>query len=85
MVVVTSWESSETLPKAIRHSAWHYHMTSAAERRETGHWWRRELVAVGPPIEPKITGPHHGVRDSFDPLLLNRLALGRRCFALRWL
>ncbi|MEC8050423.1 MAG: lipase maturation factor family protein [Myxococcota bacterium] len=65
----------ETLPKAIRHSAWHYHMTSAVERRETGHWWRRELVAVGPPIEPKITGPHHGVRDSFDPLLLNRLAL----------
>ena len=50
-------------------------MTSAAERRTTGHWWRRELLAVGPPIEPKITGPHHGVRDSFDPLLLDRLAL----------
>ena len=65
----------DKLPKAIRHSAWHYHMTCAAERRKTGHWWRRELLAVGPPIEPKRTGPHHGVRESFDPLLLNRLAL----------
>ena len=65
----------QSLPKAIRHSAWHYHMTSYAERSETGQWWNRELLAVGAPIALKTTDSEIGIRANFDPLLLDRLTL----------
>ena len=64
-----------TLPIAIRHTAWHYHLNSRSERLDSGHWWRRELLAVGPAIEFKSTDPTLGIRPSFEPLLLDRLAL----------
>ncbi len=35
-------------PKFIRIALYQYRFTDAAERRETGDWWRRELVWRGP-------------------------------------
>jgi hypothetical protein len=37
-------------PRATRVVYWQYHFTTPAERRSTGAWWRRELVATTPPV-----------------------------------
>jgi hypothetical protein len=35
-------------PKFVRIALYQYQFTDAAEGRETGNWWRRELVWIGP-------------------------------------
>jgi len=37
-------------PKYIRISLYEYRFTTTAERRQTGDWWRRDLVGLGPAI-----------------------------------
>jgi hypothetical protein len=45
-------------PRAGRVVYWQYHFTSAAEKRATGAWWRRErLGATAPVLCPATTAP----------------------------
>jgi len=37
-------------PKEIRAVLWQYWFTSLAEKRETGNWWRRQLVGLYAPV-----------------------------------
>lgn len=37
-------------PRAVRIAYWRYRFTTAAERRESGAWWRRELLAATLPV-----------------------------------
>ncbi len=44
-------------PRAIRVVLWQYWFTSLAEHRETGRWWRRELVGLyAPTLERNQAG-----------------------------
>ncbi|MEC9464713.1 MAG: lipase maturation factor family protein [Myxococcota bacterium] len=63
------------IPRAIRHTAWHYLLNSQKVRQESGAWWTRQLIGVGPPITLVSTNPQLGIRDTFDPLILDRLSL----------
>lgn len=42
-------------PRATRVVYWQYHFTTPAERRATGAWWRRELLAVTVPVRCAAT------------------------------
>jgi hypothetical protein len=37
-------------PRVARIAYWRYHFTTAAERRESGAWWKRELLATTRPV-----------------------------------
>jgi hypothetical protein len=37
-------------PRAVRVVYWQYHFTTPAQRRATGAWWRRALVAAAPAV-----------------------------------
>ena len=52
---------------------------------KTGHWWRRELLAVGPPIEPKLLGRSIMGSRLLRPIITQPLSTRRRCLALCWL
>jgi len=40
-------------PRHVRALYYRYRFTTPEERRNTGHWWHRELVGIYfPPVEP---------------------------------
>ena len=37
-------------PKLVRAVLWQYWFTSMKEKRETGNWWRRQLLGLYAPV-----------------------------------
>ncbi len=50
-------------PKAARIVYWQYHFTTAAERRATGAWWKREPVDVTDTVPCDVQFPEGDPRD----------------------
>src|SRR5579862_2401214 len=50
-------------PRQIRMLLWQYWFTSMAEKRQTGNWWRRELIGLyAPTVEVSEDGQIHVVQ-----------------------
>lgn len=50
-------------PKLVRAVMWQYWFTSMKEKRETGRWWRRELLGTYAPTLEKLPNGHFGATE----------------------
>ncbi len=56
---------ADTPPRYVRAVLWQYRFTSLAERRATGHWWRRQLLgSYAPTIERTPDGRFAILQDA---------------------
>ncbi|HEX3472854.1 MAG TPA: lipase maturation factor family protein [Silvibacterium sp.] len=55
-------------PKYIRAVLWQYWFTSMREKRETGNWWRRQLLGVYAPVLTRQPDGKFGVVEWPEPL-----------------
>jgi hypothetical protein len=56
----------QTPPREIRTMLWQYRFTSMEEKRETGIWWRRQLLGRYAPTLGKTTDGEIRVLESAD-------------------
>lgn len=54
-------------PKYIKAVLWQYWFTSMAEKRQSGDWWRRELLGLYAPVLTRAPGGKFGVVQWPDP------------------
>jgi hypothetical protein len=55
-------------PKYVRAVLWQYWFTSMSEKRQTGNWWRRQLVGLYAPVLEVVPGGKIGVVQMPVPL-----------------
>ncbi len=55
-------------PKQVRAVLWRYWFTSLAEKRETGMWWKRQLIGLYAPVLERLPDGKTGVVQWPEPL-----------------